>query len=137
MTRRSGPSALAYLFYQLKPGPELSPVLCRSRAAGCNLGQGAYQYVGIVQALSPPEFQAKFARFFSERDVDVIEDLDVVTQKPDRLNDDTCVALFFDGFQCIFHGWADPWAATYTLTLEGEVPIFISQSDNGHSLSHE
>jgi len=85
--------------------------------------EGFGQQRGAVEAFGAEEAEAEGARALGEGDVDVVEDLDVVTEEADGLEDECGVAFGADGGEGVFDGGADPGAPGDALALEGEEPF--------------
>ena len=56
--------------------------------------QGADERRRVVQALSSSDFKAECAAHLAEVDVNVVQDLDVISEEADGLHDHGCVAGF-------------------------------------------
>src|ERR1017187_3675148 len=95
---------------------------CRSQLALDDGSQGGREQRRVVEAFGTVEAQAERAGGLSERDVDVVEDLDVVAEKADGLQDDSGVAFVANRLQRVLNRGADPRASGDSLALEGEEP---------------
>src|ERR1035437_7063083 len=95
---------------------------CRSQLALDDGSQGGREQRRVVEAFGTVEAQAERAGGLSERDVDVVEDLDVVAEKTDGLQDDSRVAFVANCLQRVLDRGADPRASGDSLALEGEEP---------------
>src|ERR1017187_3042753 len=89
---------------------------------GNYVDQGLGEEWRVVQGFGTVEAQAERAGGLSERDVDVVENLDIVAEKADGLQNDSRVAFVTNCLQRVLDRGADPRASGDSLALEGEEP---------------
>jgi hypothetical protein len=97
------------------------------------VGEGADEGGRAIEAFGSPELEAEVGGGLAEGDVDVVEDLDVVAEKADRLHDHADVTFGLEGFEGVFDGGADPGGTGDALALEGEDPVGVAHADGSEA----
>ena len=86
-----------------------------------------------IQRLRPLQANPKFRRKILKRDVHVVQNLDMVAKKPNRLQAAVSSPLACNRCEGLLHRRPNPRTAACALTLEGKPPL----RNLGDALGHE
>src|SRR5437870_9202777 len=98
------------------------PALQACQPFACKISQCRDQQRRIVQRLGAPEPHAFFFRELPEANVNVVQNFNVVAQKPDWLNKYPAIARLPEFQNRIFDRRPKPRAARHSLALKSELP---------------
>src|SRR5262249_9020057 len=98
-------------------------------ARAFQIGQCGDQKRRVVQRRGSPQLHSLIGGKLFESDVDIIEHFDVIADKANGLNHHSFVTLALQRRDFVFYCWTNPWPARHPLTLEGEAPSSLGDSE--------
>src|SRR6185437_6942738 len=90
----------------------------QNQARSSDIGDGLQQSGRSVQRLGAPQAHPQLCRKFTENNVDVVQNFNVIAEKTDGLNQYTTVALCFELSNGVLNRRTKPRTSRHSLALK-------------------